>query len=321
PPELKVVIDKERASLLGLNVKTISSEIRKAVQGIRISTFKENQEEIDIVVRTREEQIKTIDDFEKIYFTSNRGEKISFSQVASFVEAKGYVSINHDDLDRIVKVESNTTKGANSTEIIKEFNSKIESYPLPGDVEVSYGGEQQDIVESFTDMFFNMGIAILLVFIILAVQFNSLSQPLVILFSVPLSTIGAFMGLIITRNSFGLFAFMGIVALVGIAVNDAIVLVDHINYLRKHGYGMLEAIKEGGRSRFAPVFATSITTIGGILPLALKEPDYAQLGFALIFGLVASTLLTLIFIPVLYSLVEGLKRRIQRRVPIFIDRR
>lgn len=321
PPELRVVVDKEKASLLGLNVNSISSEIRKAIQGIRISKFKDNQDEIDIVVRTTEGQIKTIDDFEKIYFTSNRGEKIAFSQVASLVETKGFVAIEHDDLDRIVKVESNTTEGANTTEIIREFSSKINNYPLPEDVEVSYGGEQQDIQESFTDMFLNMGIAILLVFIILAVQFNSLSQPFVILFSVPLATIGAFAGLIVTGNSFGLFAFMGIISLVGIAVNDAIVLVDYINYLRKNGYGMFEAIKEGGKSRFIPVFATSITTIGGILPLALKEQDYAQLGFALIFGLLASTVLTLIFIPVLYSLVEGLKNRIQRRVPIFIDRR
>ncbi|WP_432404686.1 efflux RND transporter permease subunit [Wukongibacter sp. M2B1] len=321
PPELKVVVDKERASLLGVNVNTVSSEIRKAVQGTQVSKLKENQDEIDIIVRTTEEQIKTINDFEKIYFTSNTGEKISFSQVASLVEARGSLSIEHEELDRIVKVESNVTKGTNTSEVIKEFKSKIENYPLPEDVEISYGGEQQDIQESFTDMFLNMGIAVLLVFIILAVQFNSLSQPLVILFSVPLATIGAIVGLIITRNGFGLFAFMGIVSLVGIAVNDAIVLVDYINYLRKRGYGMIQAIKEGGKSRFAPVFATSITTIGGILPLALKNPDYAQLGFALIFGLVASTVLTLIFIPVLYSLIEGLKNRIQRKIPIFTDRK
>lgn len=321
PPELKVVVNKEKASLLGLNVSTIASEVRRSVQGMTVSTFKENQDEVDIVARTTEEQIKSINDFQKIYFTSSKGEKISFSQVASLVETRGYVSIKHDDFDRIVKVESNIIRGANSTEIIKEFRSQISDYTLPEDVEISYGGEQRDIRESFTDMFFNMGIAILLVFIILAVQFNSLSQPLVVLFSVPLATIGAFAGLIITKNSFGLFAFMGVVALVGIAVNDAIVLVDYINYLRKHGYEMLEAIKEGGKSRFAPVFATSITTIGGILPLALKEPDYAQLGFALIFGLVASTVLTLIFIPVLYSLVEGFKDRIQRKIPVFVDER
>ncbi|MCT4618873.1 MAG: efflux RND transporter permease subunit [Marinisporobacter sp.] len=321
PPELQVYIDKQKASLLGLDVKNISSEIRKAIQGTKISTFKENQDEIDIVVRTNENQIKTISDLEKIYFTSNKGEKISFSQVASLVESRGFTKIKHEDLKRIVKVEANMMRGANSTEIVKEFQSKIKDYHLPRDIEVSYGGERKDIQESFTDMFMNMGIAILLVFIILAVQFNSLSQPLVILFSVPLATVGAIVGLIITRNSFGLFSFMGIVSLVGIAVNDAIVLVDYTNYLRKQGYELIEAIKEAGKTRFAPVFATSITTIGGILPLALKEPDYAQLGFALIFGLVASTVLTLIFIPILYSVVEEYKVKIRKKIPIFVDKR
>jgi HAE1 family hydrophobic/amphiphilic exporter-1 len=213
------------------------------------------------------------------------------------------------------------TKGANSTDVVKNFQSKIKDYHLPKDIEISFGGEKKDIQESFTDMFMNMGIAILLVFIILAVQFNSLSQPMVILFSVPLATIGAIIGLIITGNSFGLFSFMGIVSLVGIAVNDAIVLVDYTNYLRKQGYELMDAIKEAGKTRFAPVFATSITTIGGILPLALKEPDYAQLGFALIFGLIASTVLTLIFIPILYSVVEEFKVKIRTKIPIFVDQR
>ncbi|QZY54561.1 efflux RND transporter permease subunit [Crassaminicella profunda] len=321
PPELQVIIDKQKASILGLDVKNTSSEIRKAIQGTKISTFKENQDEIDIVVRTNEQQIKTISDLEKIYFTSNKGEKILFSQVASLVESKGFTKIKHEDLKKIVKVESNMTKGANSTEVVKNFQSKISDYHLPKDVEISFGGEKKDIQESFTDMFMNMGIAILLVFIILAVQFNSLSQPMVILFSVPLATIGAIIGLIITGNSFGLFSFMGIVSLVGIAVNDAIVLVDYTNYLRKQGYELMDAIKEAGKTRFAPVFATSITTIGGILPLALKEPDYAQLGFALIFGLLASTVLTLIFIPILYSVVEEFKVKIRRKIPIFVDQR
>ncbi|QEK11236.1 efflux RND transporter permease subunit [Crassaminicella thermophila] len=321
PLELQFFVNKERASILGLDVKGISSEIRKAIQGIKISTFKENQDEIDIVVRTNEKQIQTINDLQKIYFTSNKGEKISFSQVVSLVQTKGFTAIEHDDLKRIMKVEANITRGSNATEVVREFQSKIKNYPMPNDVEVTYGGEKKDIQESFTDMFINMSIAILLVFIILAVQFNSLSQPMVILFSVPLATIGALIGLIITGNNFGMYAFMGIVSLVGIAVNDAIVLVDYTNYLRKQEYELMNAIKEAGRTRLAPVFATSITTIGGILPLALKELDYAQLGFALIFGLIASTVLTLIFIPILYSLVEEFKVKIRKKIPIFVDNR
>lgn len=320
PPEIQILIDKERASLLGLDVKNISYEMRNAIQGIKVSTLKENQDEIDIIIRTNDEEMKSINDLEKIYFSSNTGEKIVFSRVASIVETKGYNAIKHEDLKRVVKVESNLVKGTTSNEVKKDFQSKISTYPLPEGIEIAYGGETESIQESFTDMMVNMGVAILLVFIVLAVQFNSLSQPLVILFSVPLATIGALVGLIITRNNFGLFAFMGIVSLVGIAVNDAIVLVDYTNYLRKNGYELMEAIKEAGKTRFLPVFATSITTIGGILPLALKEQDYAQMGFALIFGLMVSTVLTLIIIPILYSLVEELKVKVRKRVPVLADR-
>lgn len=319
--EIQVDIDKTQASLLGLSPLSIGQEIRNAIQGVEVSQFKENQDEIDIIIRTSDEEITIIDDFNKIYFTSNTGEKIAFSRVASLVETKGYNSIEHDDLKRIVKIESEMDGSSNSNMILNQFRTKISSYNLPKDIEVSYGGDAKQINESFTDMFINMILAILLVYIILSIQFNSLSQPLVILFSLPLAIIGAILGLIITNNNFGLLSFMGIVSLVGIAVNDAIVLVDYTNYLRKKDYGLLEAIKEAGKTRFLPVLATSITTIGGILPLALEDPDYAQMGFALIFGLVASTVLTLLIIPIIYSLSEEFKIWFKKRVPLLKDRR
>ncbi|WP_156456520.1 efflux RND transporter permease subunit [Abyssisolibacter fermentans] len=321
PPEIQIVIDKEKTNLLGLDARNISAEIRNSIHGVEVSTFIEDEDETDIVIQTSNEEITSINDFEKIYFTSSRGEQIAFSQVASLVETKGLNEIEHEDLKKIIKVQSNLAKNGNSTQIIDEFQSRISDYPLPNDVEISYGGENEDIKESFTDMFKNMLIAILLVFIILAIQFNSLSQPMVVLFSVPLATIGALLGLIITKNNFGLYSFTGIVALVGIAVNDAIVLVDYTNYLRRNGSSLIEAIIEAGKTRFMPVLATSITTIGGILPLALKDPNYSQMGYALIFGLVASTLLTLVYIPMLYSIIEGFKDKIRKRVPMFSDRR
>lgn len=321
PPELQVVINKEQASLLGLDVATISSEIRSTIQGIEASKYREDQEETDIIIRTSKDRITTINDFNKIYFTSQTGSKIEFSQVASLVETKGLTSIDHDDLKRVVTVESNVQRGITANEIIKQFESELENHSIPNSIELSYGGEMMNITESFTDMFRNMLLAIILVFIILAVQFNSLSQPFIILFSVPLATIGAMFGLILTGNNFGLYAFVGIVALVGIAVNDAIVLVDYINYLRKNGHEMMEAIIEAGKTRFIPVFSTTITTIGGILPLALKNPDYAQLGFALISGLMVATVLTLIIIPILYSLFEEWKMKIRKKAPILVDER
>jgi HAE1 family hydrophobic/amphiphilic exporter-1 len=155
-----------------------------------------------------------------------------------------------------------------------------------------------------------MILAIFLVFIILTLQFKSLKQPFIILTTIPMALIGVIWGLIITGNDCGFYAFMGLVALVGIAVNDAIVLIDYINYLKDRGRSLVDAITEAGKTRFNPVLATTLTTISGVLPLAFKEAYYAQFSYALIFGLMVTTFLTLFFIPVLYSLFH--KEEVQK---------
>jgi HAE1 family hydrophobic/amphiphilic exporter-1 len=302
-PELQIEVNKEKAATLGLSVFDVSMEIRNTIQGIKVSELKQNNKETDIIIKNYKDEFKTLRDLEKIYITSNKGQKIPFKTVASVKEHIGLSKIEHDDLDRIVKIEGQV-EGITSREVIQQFKNETKDYSLPKGVTISYGGETQETRESFTELFIDMIIAVLLVFIILAVQFNSLSQPIVILVSVPLAIIGVMAGLIITNNNFGMYAFMGLVSLVGIAVNDAIVLVDYTNYLRKTGYSLVDAIREAGKTRFMPVFATSITTIGGILPLAIKNAEYGEMGYALIFGLVASTLLTLVIIPIVYSLLE-----------------
>ena len=257
-------------------------------------------------------KLKNIEDLEKLYFYSNFGQAIPFSQVASIYETKSLNIIQHHDTKRYVAITSDIDKDIVALDIIEAFKEGIKDYPIPEDVYISYGGEAEDIEESFMDMFVNMIIAAILVYIILSVQFNSLSQPFVILFSVPLALIGVIFGLVITGNNFSFIAFVGVVALVGIAVNDAIVLVDYINYLRKSGYEISEAIKETGMTRFIPVLATTITTIGGILPLTLKPSGYSAMGYSIIFGLGMATVLTLVIVPILYSLVESVKVRFRK---------
>jgi HAE1 family hydrophobic/amphiphilic exporter-1 len=158
-----------------------------------------------------------------------------------------------------------------------------------------------------------MAIAAILVFIILAVQFNSLSQPFIILTSVPMALIGVMPGLVVTGNTFGFVSFVGLVALVGIAVNDAIVLIDYNNYLRKNGYSLKDAVRETGITRFMPVLATSITTIGGILPSTIKQAFFAPMGYTIIFGLCMTTVLTLVVIPVSYTMLEEWKLKRKRK--------
>ncbi len=306
-PELQIKINKEKAASLGLSDFDVAIQIRNIVHGLKATTFRKDQDEIDVVIRTSDKEFKSIRDLEKIYFYNRFGQPIPFNQIAQIKETKSFNTITHIDLTRQVNVTSEVEKGVLSTDIVKRFKEKIKDYDLPNDVEVKFGGEDEEIKETFTDMFENMVIAAILVFIILSVQFNSLSQPLIILFAVPMALIGVMPGLVITGNNFTFVAFVGVVALVGIAVNDAIVLVDYINYLRKTGYGLDQAIKVTGMTRFIPVLATTITTAGGILPITLKQPFFSPMGYSLIFGLCMATVLTLVVIPVLYSLLEQLK--------------
>lgn len=310
-PELQVKINKAKAASLGLDEMTIAMGIRNAVHGVKATTYRKDQDEIDVNIRTAKDRLTSVHDLKNLYFYTRSGEPIAFSQVAELVEGKSVTAISHEDLKRQVTVIAETKTGVISGDIIKSFQEVTKDYQYPTDMTVSFGGEHENIQESFTDMFTNMIIAAVLVFLILAVQFNSLSQPWIILLSVPMAMIGVLPGLVITGNNFGFVSFVGVVALVGIAVNNAIVLVDYMNYMRRNGFTIKEAVHRSVMVRFVPIMATTITTAGGILPITLSEPFFGPLGYAVIFGLIASTMLTLVIIPVLYTMLEEYK--IKRR--------
>ncbi len=312
-PEIEVRIDKEKAALYGLNDYSIASAIRNSVAGLKATTFRNNQEEIDVMIRSGIASMSSKDELKSMYFYNRQGQAIRFDQVANLIESETSPTIRHEDGRRRVNVLAQTVAGANTVEIMDEFKARIENISLPDGVTINFAGELGDMEDSFTDMLVNMVVAAILVYIILAVQFNSLSQPLIILFAVPLGLIGVMPGLALTGNSFGFLAFIGVVALVGIAVNDAIVLVDYINYLRKNGYDLYDAVEETGKTRFMPVLATTITTAGGILPITLKQEFFGPMGYALIFGLMMATVLTLVAVPTLYTMLEELKINVKNR--------
>ncbi len=307
-PELQIRVDKEKAAAYGLDDMTVALGIRNAVYGMTATTFRDNQDEIDVIIRTSKNKLKTIEDINGLYFYSRSGQAIPFSQVAEIAEAESLNSIGHEDMKRLLVVSSQINNGILAQDVLNEFRAQIADYPLPEDITIEYGGEMEDMQESFGDMFKNMIIAAILVYLILATQFNSLSQPVIILLTIPLALIGVMPGLVITGNRFDFFAFIGVVALVGIAVNNAIVLVDYINYLRKNGYSINDAIIRTGVTRFTPVMATTITTAGGILPMTLKQAFFGSMGYTLIFGLTISTILTLVVIPIIYTFTERAKQ-------------
>lgn len=317
--ELLIHIDDLKLGKYGYTAASFSQELRNRINGIKTTTFTDNDDEVDITVYVDQDAIDAISDFDSLFFTSVQGETFQFSEVASMEVAAAISSIAHSDGQNIVTISADVHPNMNLTEVVADFNSRTDAIVLPKGVEEDTGGGFRDISDTTTSMALGLLAAILLVYIILSIQFNSLHQPLVILFSVPLAITGVMFGLQLTGNNLGFYAMMGIIALVGIAVNDAIVLLDYINYLRAQGIEKTEAIVEGVRTRFTPVFATSITTIGGILPLAVFNDTYGQLGIALIFGLIASTLLTLLVIPVIYSGLDTIASTFKSKTGIFVE--
>lgn len=300
--EILMDIDEKSLSSLGLSVASINNQLESILDGSDVMDLKIDGESVPLRIEYNLEQVESIDQLSSLYLVNNRGEMIPILSAITFVEKQGLSGIGHEDGQRVVSVTADLREYTSIGQFKESFDSVLADWNIE-DVSVAYGGDVEGIESNFLNLFKSMGLAVFLVFIILTLQFNSIKQPFIILSTVPMALIGVIFGLYVTGNDFGFYAFMGLVALVGIAVNDAIVLIDYMNYLRKQGMDITDAIIEAGKTRFNPVLATTLTTIGGVLPLAFKEVYYAQFGFTLVFGLLITTVLTLVYIPIMYSLI------------------
>lgn len=319
-PQIEIEYNRHKASYLGLSPMAMGSQIRNAISGVEATTVRFDGNEISIMLKDKEDTFTSLYDLEKISFTNNKGQLVPFAEVAEIVEKEGISTINHESGKRTVTIGADTLDGYNPNVIIKEFRDKLKEYPLPDNMSISYGGESEMMMEMFGDLAQKMMIAIVLIYIILAVQFNSLSQPIIILFTVPLAMIGVMPGHALVGINFSTYSFMGIISLVGIAVNEAIVMIDFINHHRNdEGMTVREAVIATAKIRFVPIMATTITTVGGILPLALYNEEFASMGYTIVFGLLAASILTLVIIPCVYIAINGFVRRFKRRIPIMLD--
>ncbi|MCD6397774.1 MAG: efflux RND transporter permease subunit [Spirochaetaceae bacterium] len=318
-PEVQVLMKPIVAADLGVDATTLGNTVKNVISGQIAGTLLTSDGDLSMRFSTKESKVDSVQDLEKIFIELKDGSRVQLTQVASLAETNGLGTIRHSGGDRTVTVYGLVMPDANIRVIVTAFDALMKENELPDGLRYEWSGDAADLDASFSEMTINLGLALLVVFLILAAQFDSLTQPLVILLSVPMAIIGVFSGLLLTGNNFGLYAFMGVIALVGIAVNDAIVLVDTVNRNRKEGMGLAQSLTDAGRSRFGPVLATTLTTIGGILPLAFKDENFAQLSISLIFGLMASTILTLIVLPIIYHIVEDAKVKFKKIIPIFID--
>ncbi len=303
--DLFIDINRNKANMLGVPIHLIDKAVRTAVAGIQIDKFRnEKGEEFPIVARMPEgDQIKP-GELRKVYVKSLSGRMIPLMQLAKISFKKAPSEIRRYNYERTALITADLIKGASLDDALEPVITKLESYDFPSGYDYYIGGELESRKESFGGMQRAVIIAILMIFAVLVLQFRSYVQPLIIFGTIPLAMVGSVYTLLLTGNTFSFTAFIGLTSLVGIVINNAIILVDYTNWLRKEGESKFEALRIAGETRFTPIILTTLTTAGGLLPLTLQGGDlWAPMGWTIIGGLLVSTFLTLIVVPVLYHVV------------------
>ncbi|KAF5049023.1 Multidrug resistance protein MdtC [anaerobic digester metagenome] len=312
--EYRIEFDREKLSLNGLNIATAGGAVRNSINGLTTSYFREEGEEYDIRVRFDEEHRQTIEDIENIVIYNPMGVGIRVRDVGRVEENSSLPQIDRKDRQRIVTVQGTIYKRALS-EIVKDVNVTLASLDVPSGVQVEISGSLEDQQDAFSDLGLLLIIVFLLVYIVLASQFESLTYPFIIIMSIPFAFIGALLLLSSTGSPLGIMGFIGLIMLVGIVVKNGIVLVDYINLNRERGMSIITAVVHAAKSRLRPVLMTTFTTILAMIPLAIGTGQgselWQQLGLTIIGGMTFSTIVTLILVPALYSIFggNGVKRR------------
>ncbi|MBI2050291.1 MAG: efflux RND transporter permease subunit [Parcubacteria group bacterium] len=301
PAEFTYTIDKQKANYYGLDIAAVAASARTAIFGATASTATIAGEDVDIMVKYDDAAFGTSSSLEHIILETPSGAAIPLSSVARLSLEPASASISHRNGDKVITVRAEAAEGASVPGILDAFNQAREGSALPEGISLEIGGEVEDIQQSFTEMFYSMILAVLLILIILVLQFNSFRQPFIIMFTLPLAMIGVIAGLMATRQPFSFPVFIGLVSLAGIAVNDAIVLIDKINSNIAEGKEFLDAIIDAGTSRVQPILLTTFTTVAGIFPLIWSSELWRGLSITIVFGLLSATFLTLVIIPVLYA--------------------
>lgn len=316
-PELRVILDQDKMSKNALNTYSVSMALRNRVAGMTASKFREEGEEYDIVIQYNKDSRNSISDIENIAIQNPMGKYIRLSEIGQVVEYWSPPNIERKRRERIVTV-STTPYGISLGEMANLIKEDLKSVDIPDGVILEVGGAYEDQQESFADLALLLVVSLILVYIVMASQFESLKMPLIIMFSIPFAFVGVIIALYITNTVLSIVAALGAIMLIGIVVKNAIVLIDYINLMRDRGYPLNEAITLSGKSRLRPVLMTAMTTILGMLPLALSTGEGAEvwspMGIAIIGGLIFSTIITMILVPVVYRLfaVSGARKREQR---------
>ena len=310
--EIQVIPDRTKLAQLGMNTAMLSSAIRNRVLGFTATKYREEGNEYDVIVKYNDDNLVSIDDIRNITFRGPQGNLVRVNDVAEVREVYTTPNIEHENKTRVVRVEASLS-GTDLGKATTMINSRLKTLDIPPEIFVEISGAAKDMADTFRDLGLLFILIMVLTYIVMASQFESMREPFIIMFSIPFAITGVLIALAITNTSINIISGIGIVMLVGIAVKNSIVLVDFINLLVSRGYSIKDAIIAGGRSRLRPILMTSFTTLLGMLPLAISQGEGSEiwrpLGISIIGGLFFSMLISLIIVPIIYSLFAHAKKR------------
>lgn len=299
PPEFVFQLNHDLLGRYGLNAISVASAIRTTISGSTAGSITVAGDDLDIRVQSGKDPLN-IDELRSLTVVSHSGQVVRMDQLGTFNIEPASESIRHRDLQRIVNVRAQL-QGPSIADVQQEFEKAKDTLRVSEGIQLNFGGEVEDINQSFTELWYSMSVAVVLILFIMVLQFNSFKQPFIILLTLPLAVIGVVVGTLLLGLEFGFATFLGIVALSGIVVNDAIILIDRINYnVKVRKLELAEAVSEAGEARLEPIMITTLTTIAGVLPLAFADEFWRGLSIAVAFGIAFATVLTLGLVPMLY---------------------
>ena len=305
-PEYQVDFDREKLALNGLNIATVSSYLRNRINGTTASYYREDGDEYDITVRYAPEYRQSVENIENIMVYNAQGHGVRIRDLGKVVERMTPPTIERKNRERVVTVKGVVALGAALGNLVSETQAVIAKMDVPSDVTLNIGGAFEDQQDTFKDLTLLGIMIIILVFIVLAAQFESLTDPFIIMFSLPFAFTGVFIGLAVTGTPLGVMAMIGVIMLAGIVVKNGIVLIDYTILNRERGLSITHAVIHAGKSRLRPVLMTTLTTVFGMIPMAVGTGEgsemWRSMGMTVAWGLAVSTLITLVIVPVVYCI-------------------
>jgi HAE1 family hydrophobic/amphiphilic exporter-1 len=316
-PEIQIRVDRERASRLGTGTAQIAAVMRSIVDGDLASKYREGEKLIDIRVRASEDVRGNVEKLGRVFIPTMRGGTITLDQVGTLQIVNGPTQIRRSNRTRQIMIGANILKGRALNEITQKVNSTLAAIPFPPGVTYEFGGQVEMNQQMFASLGLALALAVVFVYMVLASQFGSFVQPFVIMLALPLSIIGAVLGLLLANKLFDMVAFIGLIMLMGLVTKNSILLIDFTNVLRRRGMKRFEAIIEAGSIRLRPILMTTLAMILGMIPVAAgfgtSSSFRAAIGYTIIGGLTSSTILTLVVVPVVYSIVDDVSRKFGRK--------